>query len=278
VEQFDVLARRGLLVMSARKPNKKAPGLDEDRELPSVGKILSNWRAPVVWRPSLLAGLIGLRNWIRNPVAAYAREREQLRCIRAYRALDAIGCIKDFEGYPITALPPQYDDLLNLYLLVKERKPRVVLELGGGYSTLVIARAVSQLNVDADFWSVDASEFWQSQVDAHMPDDLRRYVKYHQSNPIVRQFNGETISAFESLPVASANFLYVDGGSLAEAHKQGGDALLLENNAPSDYAILVDGREATVTLLRRCLKGNYKIGPGPVGVQTLFERQDSAVG
>jgi hypothetical protein len=248
------------------------PGLDEDEGIPSVGKILSNWRAPVVWRPSLLAGLVGLKNWVVSPVRAFAREREQFRSIRAYRTLQAVGCIRDFEGYPVTALPPQYDDLLNLYLLVKERKPRVVLELGGGYSTLVIARAISELDTDVVFWSVDANAHWQARVAAQMPDTLRRFVKYHQAKPIVRQFNGETISAFETLPVSYANFLYVDGGGLAAAYGQGGDALVLEKNAPSDYAILVDGRKKTVALLKRGLSGKYHVGPGPVGVQTLFVR------
>ncbi len=232
--------------------------------------IIAHWRAPVVWHPSLLAGLIGIAKRVRNPVAAYQRERDQFRCMRAYWKLKRIGCIEDFVGYPAHALPPQYDNLLNLYLTVKQRKPKVILELGGGYSTLVIARAVSELDAGIIFWSVDPSEYWQEIVRTHMPARLRPFVKYHYAEPIVREFNGDTISAFETLPVTSANFIYVDGGGLREAKKQGGDALVLEQEAPEDYAVLVDGRRRTVALLKRALRRQYVVSPGPFGVQTLF--------
>jgi hypothetical protein len=73
---------------------------------------------PHTWKPSLLAGVLGIWHWIRHPKDAYEREKTQYRNLRAYRELKRIGCIDDFEGYPPTALPPQYDDLLNVYLTI----------------------------------------------------------------------------------------------------------------------------------------------------------------
>jgi hypothetical protein len=250
--------------------------MSKNNRAPIGVRILTRRCAPDAWRPSLLAGLIGITHWLSNPVAAYARERKQFQSIKAYRKLQRIGSIADFRDYPITALPPQYDDLLNLYLVVTHRKPKVVLELGGGYSTLVIARALSELDADTVFWSVDASEHWQEVVSTHMPVSLKHLVKYHHATPYCQEFNGETISAFETLPVSSANFVYIDGGGIRSC-KQGGDALLLEQQAPDDYAILVDGRKRTVDLLRRALRGQYTVGTGPFGVQTLFAKQQSSI-
>jgi len=251
----------------AHEPTKKNPALvDPEHRVFPVGK----WRAPVVWKPSLLAGLLGIGYWLKNPVAAYDREREQFRNVNAYRKLKQIGYVEDFNGYPITALPPQYDDLLNLYLTIKQRRPKVVLELGGGYSTIVIARAVSELEQDTVFWSVDASEYWQGVVKTHMPSSLRTFVNYHHAKPILIQFRGERICAFGTLPVCSPNFIYIDGGEIGDSKDPGGDALLLEENAPDDFALLVDGRRRTVAFLKRALRRHYSVGPGPLGVQTLF--------
>jgi hypothetical protein len=243
--------------------------LTTEHRVLSTCQIVRNWRAPTVWRPSLLAGALGIRNWLKNPVAAYDRERKQFCNVKAYRKLEQIGCIEDFQSYPITALPPQYDDLFNLYLVVKQRRPKVILELGGSFSTLVIARAISELDQGTEFWSVDASEHWQGVVRSQMPASLRAFVQYHHAKPIYRQVRGETICAFETLPVSSATFVYVDGGVIRKTD-QGGDALLLEENAPDDFAVLVDGRKRTVALLKRALRRHYSVGTGPFGVQTLF--------
>ena len=105
-----------------------------------------------------------------------------------------------------------------------------------------------------------------------MPASLRGFVQYHHAKPIYRQVCGETICAFETLPVSSATFVYVDGGIIHE-RDQGGDVLLLEENAPDDFAVLVDGRKNTVSLLKRALRGHYNVGPGPFGVQTLIVRR-----
>src|SRR5262245_35858840 len=68
-----------------------------------------------------------------------------LRLGSSYRNLKRVDIIDSFVGYPRDAIPPDYDDLWGLYLIVMERRPGVILELGGGYSTFVFAHAVRQL-------------------------------------------------------------------------------------------------------------------------------------
>src|SRR6476619_1848443 len=54
---------------------------------------------------------------------------------RAFRTLQELGITASFDCYPPNAHRPKYDELLALYLVIQKRKPRVILELGGGYST-----------------------------------------------------------------------------------------------------------------------------------------------
>ena len=123
------------------------------------------------------------------------------------------------------------------------------------------------------FWSVDESDYWQQVVKDHMPKHLRPFINFCRANPRLSEIEGETVSVLDSLPISSCNFVYVDGG-LVQGHKKiGADALLLEQKAPSDYAIQVDGRRPTVAFLKRTLKYQYDVGPGPNGVQTLFVRR-----
>lgn len=228
-------------------------------------------RAPDRWEPSLLSGYHGLIRWFTEPTKAYQIERNQFKNWRAYGRLQELGIIDHFAGYPAVALPPQYDDLFNLYQVVQERRPTVVLELGGGYSTIVIASALKNMGYGGEFWSVDESERWQLLVQQRMPPELRPFVRYHCAPPILRDIAGESVSVFESLPVGTADLVYVDGG-LVPGNTVGGDAVLLEEHAPDGFTVLVDGRRNTVAFLRRALKGRYSIGHGPYGVQTLFQR------
>lgn len=184
-----------------------------------------------------------------------------------YRQLQRLGLIDCFRDYPPDAITPKYNQLYALYKLVRKRKPAVLLELGGGYSTFAFAQACCDLAKAGQvvrFYSVDASEYWQGVVQKHMPPELKQFVNFHRADMHSFELDGQSVSAFRSLPVEKANLVFVDAGGPA-------NALLLEKNAPSDYAILVDGRKDTVAILRRKLHGDYVVGPGPADKQTLFE-------
>ncbi len=201
--------------------------------------------------------------------------RALLKLGPSYRELKNAGIIDYFNGYPSQALRPQYADLWGLYLIAMERKPNVLLELGGGYSTFVFAHVAWQLAQQGhsiDFFSVDELDFWQQVVKDHLPQHLLPFVHFRRSDPVIERLGGEAVSVFKRLPVASCNFVYVDGGIVPGA-KIGADALHLEQNAPPDYAIQIDHREKTVGFLKRHLKFEYEMGSGLNGVQTLFVRR-----
>jgi hypothetical protein len=179
--------------------------------------------------------------------------------------LERMGLVRAFEGYPPDAIRPKYHQLYALYRLVSRRRPATILELGGGYSTFVLAKAALDLagrGVPIRVFSVDESEHWQAIVREHMPAELQRAVSFHRSE-VVDLGGGR---GFASLPVESANFIYLDGGGIVSPVR-------LEENAPPDYAILIDGRQSTVAFLKDNLKLDYRIIALDAGSQTLFARR-----
>ncbi len=215
-----------------------------------------------------------LRRARKSLVGPYRRARRSYLHRRARPALAELGILAHFDGYPAEAIPPQYANLLAIYRLVLQRMPAVILELGGGCSTFAFAHAVKDLRSrgwHAEFHSVDESDYWQEVVREHMPQDLFRMVHFWRATPRLLTVNGETASAFDSLPVTTANLVYVDGG-LAPGNSIGADAVLLESGAPDDYAILVGKRDETVAFLGRALQREYCIRTGPKGGHTIFIR------
>jgi hypothetical protein len=222
--------------------------------------------------------LYGLRDAISWPRKSARRMRKSWRRLQSFRALKRLGIIDYFPGYPPDALRPQYDDLFGLYLITMRRRPAVILELGGGYSTFVFAHAVRELflqNHQIAFYSVDESDHWQQRVvKNHLPRELLPFVHFWRSDPELKEMSGELVSTFGSLPLTAANLIYVDGG-LVPGNHIGAGALVLECEAPIDYAVLIDNRKRTVDFLKRNLTKAYALGRGPTGSQTLFARARS---
>ena len=218
--------------------------------------------------------LYGLPDAISGLRKTARRVRKSWRRRQSFRALKRLGIIDYFRDYPPDAFRPQYDDLFGLYLITMRRRPAVILELGGGYSTFVFAHAVRELflqNHQIAFYSVDELDHWQRVVKNHLPRELLPFVHFWRSDPELIEMNGELVSTFGSLPLTAANLVYVDGG-LVPGNHIGADALVLEREAPIDYAVLVDNRKRTVNFLKRNLTKPYVIGRGPTGSQSLFAR------
>jgi hypothetical protein len=231
------------------------------------------YAAPDVWQPSLLAGLLGVVGFLRAPRRAWAVECRQWNQYRAYRALLRLGIAQYFDDYARDAIPPQYDDLLGLYRAVMQQQPAVVLELGGGCSTFVLAHALKALcdgdGRDRVLYSVDESDYWQAVVRDRLPEDLRRFVRFYCAQPRLAEVEGHLVSEFDHLPVQCANFVYVDGG-LVPGNDIGADVLKFETCAPQDFTILIDGREKTVAFLASALKRSYDLIAGYADRQTIF--------
>ena len=233
----------------------------------------SKEKPPDRFIPSILAGVLGLYFFVREPARAWEREKGQWSNLLAWYRLRKLGIVRHFERYPANAIPRQYDDLLAIYRTIERRKPKSVLELGGGYSTYVIAQAAKDLSASGhacEFHSVDESEHWQSIQKQHLPAELARFVTFHHSEPHLIDCCGIQVSAFRELPSTRPELIYVDGG-LVPGNHIGGDVVLLEPELGGNCAIIVDGRRQTVEFLRTHLSRRYHVKTLASSSQTIFE-------
>jgi hypothetical protein len=214
-----------------------------------------------------------------TPVRLYRefwdRRSRQKRIDSARRLLEQNNVLSLLTSGNESEIPPQLPDLANLYNLIRERRPRIVLEFGIGFSTLVIASALrdnlQDHNLRGHLFSVDAQKDWIENTQAKIPKELVEFVTIHHSTLSTMTLEGTLCHMYDSLPDISPNFIYVDGPEGLEV--KGGmyglgfsngrsvisaDPLLYESTAPLDFFILVDGRWETCRFLERHLKGKYR--------------------
>src|SRR5258708_1019485 len=75
------------------------------------------------------------------------------------------GLLTLLSNRPKSAYAPNYEDLWFLYSLVRQKKPRIILEFGAGCSTVILAQALydnarESLEAVGRLYSVDAVHYW----------------------------------------------------------------------------------------------------------------------
>jgi len=168
-----------------------------------------------------------------------------------------------------------YLKLANLYNLVQTRKPKIILEFGVGFSTIVLAAALKDNNdrykQGGHLYTVDAEQHWLNNTENKIPSELKQYVTFHCSPLKICNLNNQLCSLFESLPNICPNLILLDGPSPGSVPGNviglsfdmdrpivAADILLYESSAPLDFLIYVDGRWRNCNFLRNNLKGKYK--------------------
>jgi hypothetical protein len=177
------------------------------------------------------------------------------------------------------AYAPAWNDMENIYHLIRKRKPKVILELGGGYSTNFFARALrdnhKETGEKGKLYSFDGSEFWLDITAANLAKapDLLDYVEFHVGVEESDQMGEYLVSKSTNLPQEVPNFIYVDGLSTIK-NSVNGEVLHYEQDAPEDFFVLVDGRKKSVGAMQALLKRKYSIVHNSFHYRTTFELQD----
>ena len=156
---------------------------------------------------------------------------------------------------------PDYLDLLNLINLMRKLKPKYVLELGGGYSTLALSYSAmllkKELNIDCLVISIDQSKKYLEINKSIIPKNLAPFVKFEYRELEVVEFKGHKVSVFKNLPNYDYGLLYEDRHDHEET-KIAGDAIFLEKKTNS-MSICVDGMQATTLFYKNYLEKKYRI-------------------
>jgi hypothetical protein len=234
-------------------------------------------------------------------IGAWLRRRNELRA-REY--LDRFGVMTLLASGDSAEIPPVLHDLYNLHRLVRRRRPTTILELGVGFSSLVLAHALAE-NVrerlptgpakakgapppSPQLWSVDTNPRWIENVARKMPEDLRRFVTFRHSPVEVCELSGQLCHRYVNLPSIVPDFLYLDGPDPADVTgsvnglsftlETGGprqavsaDVALIEPSLKTGFFMVVDARYNNVHFFRRNLRRRYRVRSDRVNRLTTFE-------
>ena len=235
-------------------------------------------KPPEVYALCLLTVLRVVKSYIRHPIHCLRIERRELAKFLAYKRFKRKGYTQYFarQLMPLGAIPPDWADLENLYKLIRKLKPKTMLELGGGCSTVISLVAFDENageNSDLRFatlYSLDESEYWLDQTSSYIPKDMRRFLEQQLVKPRLENIEGTSVSVVDKLPEGEIDFLYIDG-CLVPGNSIGADALIVEKKASRNFTILVDGRQGTVNFLKENLKRKYNVVTDPIHSWTIFE-------
>lgn len=198
----------------------------------------------------------------------------RLAGIRGRNYLRRVGVLDQLRTGDAQEIPADFSDLCNLHRHVLRRKPRVILEFGTGFSTIVMAHALAQ-NGSGRLYGIDSSEHWIKNLQAKIPVDLAHYIDLRFSATSIGVHNGELCHYYDFLPNIVPDFIYLDApastdvsgsvrGLTFQPEDEGvrqqiaADILLYESTLRRGATILVDSRYNNVHFLKRNLKRRYR--------------------
>ncbi len=172
---------------------------------------------------------------------------------------------------PDIAKPANPIEAWWLYRDISERKPRHIVELGCGYSTLIILAAIETYRLPngarAKFTGIDANADW-----------MRAWGDIPTSYAPIEQCSvgGTKAHRYAVDPPKSIDYMFIDGPSPRDVPDWTGqpmsaDAILWRNNLSKNCRIVVEGREQNVALLKAHLQDAFTIKENPPLRWTTFD-------
>lgn len=205
-----------------------------------------------------------------------------------------------------TPYAPEWDDLIRLHALMLERRITTVLEFGCGYSTLIMAHALSvnarkhgsfvssnlRRHNPFEIHTVDDMPEYLASTREKIPEDLRSHVHFHETGVAMTTFNGRIATEYGTLPNICPDFIYLDGpsqhsvkgdiGGITTAHPDrlpmACDLLKMEHFLLPGTLILVDGRTANARFLQTNFQRGWRHRHDKKGDVHLFELTEPPLG
>ena len=207
-----------------------------------------------------------MQHYLREPRRALAAEKRDWGLLLARRDLQQLGLIEMYSHMPDKLYQPDWADLLNIYILVRRRKPKVVIEFGSGCSTLMFARALADNHAAGEapgrLYSVETSEYFKRHTESYLPARLKPFVEMIHSGIEFGEMAGKRVLWHRAIPDVTPNLVYLDGPDYQDFSvdvKTQAEGVMLEPRAADDYAILIDGRQTTFEFTRVNLKRRYRV-------------------
>lgn len=220
------------------------------------------------------------------------------------RRLGVFDGVRGIEGIPF---PPDYEDLVRLHKLVRQRKCFTILEFGVGYSTIVLADALRKNEEDwnslanrpeirnrfmFEIFSVDTSLIWLEKTKELLPKGLVNRTHLIHTGVTIGTYHDQLCHYYDLLPDVIADFIYVDGPfakdvkgdirgmtfACEERTVMSADLLLMEPTFLPGTFILIDGRTNNARFLQRNFKRTYSFFWDKEADLTTFELTEERLG
>jgi hypothetical protein len=184
---------------------------------------------------------------------------------------------------------PELIDLYRLYQFVILNKRTTVLEFGSGYSSLIFALALNELNTlyknkiiklrrndPFKLFIVENSKKYLNNTKKLIKNFSKKLkfnsnINYHFSNVKMTTFKDCISTSYEKLPSCNPDFIYLDGpdqfnvkrkvNNITTAHRDmmpmANDILKIENFLTPGTIIIVDGRGANAQFLKNNFRRHW---------------------
>lgn len=155
-------------------------------------------------------------------------------------------------------------DYLFLRRYILKKRPSMILELGGGLTTYVMANALDEIGA-GHIVSVDHIAAYSEGTRDLLSPQLRNRVTFHVSPMIGEVYGGVSALRYRDVPAGEYDLIYVDGPSAIFGKEQFPtlDALMHLRRSPGiGTAILIDRRLATVNYYSLWLTTDVQYDPG----------------
>lgn len=208
---------------------------------------------------------------------------------------DLYYAVKSQDGEPF---PPEWEKLKFLHEISRKRKIMSALEIGVGYSSIILAHALKLNKEDygKDFqnkirrenpfhvFSVDDSEHFVNECQNRIKEELKDYITFSLSKNEMKEINNRICTQFEKLPNICPDLILLDGPSqfgvknsirgIDTATKDrvpmSGDILPIEYFLLPGTIIVVFGQTANLRFLYNNLQRNWEMQEfEDLGIATL---------
>lgn len=214
-------------------------------------KIKQSWFRYYQWHVDL-ANLAHLDHISKMLRVLYREDREnQINCHALLEKLQVLPFIELFcSARSQEAIQPDYVDLYYLFSHILETRPKVVLELGSGVSTAVMAAALRH-NGEGRLYSVDPNPKSAASTARCVPGELREWCEVSHSESEPAQAAGRDTSRFKTLPVGHADMVYLYAAHKDAIFKGAETVHAMLPRFKGGETILVDGRWHAIEFFSR---------------------------
>ena len=128
---------------------------------------------------------------------------------------------------PKHGFAPDFSDFWFLYQSVRRKRPRVILEFGSGSSTVVLAKALYDNNLERPgekgyLHSIDDQRYWADVTRSIMPPFLSGVCEIHHIPTVEIEHEGIPCYRHSRLPDVVPDMIYLDGPSFTKQREDRG--------------------------------------------------------